>query len=210
MTPNELRNKKFNRGLGFGYKVDEVDDYLEYMAGYFESLIDENNTLNEKLMVLADKINEYKNNEDGIKNAILGAQSLGNSMITRSKSEAQTITSEARLQAEIMVDNAKRDVEREANELARIKEEADSFRNTLFEMYKAHLEVIRKNPLIEESTTQEALAESQLEPEAPQRNIDAVEEQPFATNIEKEDSDIFQNLDSSHEDDLIEELLQEN
>ena len=132
----------------------QIQKYLEEVASYVERIIEENRAQAEKIALLAEKINEYRNNEDSIKNAILGAQSLGNSMISRSKSEAQTITSDARHQAEIMIDNADRQVEREEKEFDRVKHEADTFKNSLFEMYKSHLESISNIPSVEEVLTE--------------------------------------------------------
>lgn len=146
MTPNELREKKFNRAFGFGYRMEDVDRYLELVAKSMEDMIAENAALNKKLEVLADKISEYRNDEESLRTALLGAQKLGDSVIRESKGKAAGIMRDANQKAEMMIDNAKRQLDREKKAFDNLQKEVETFKNNLFEMYKQHLAIVSGMP----------------------------------------------------------------
>ncbi|MBP5604672.1 MAG: DivIVA domain-containing protein, partial [Ruminiclostridium sp.] len=65
----------------------------------------ENEDLAKKLQVCADKIREYREDEDALKDALLGAQKTGNAIISDSKEKAANIVQEAENKsAEMMKD----------------------------------------------------------------------------------------------------------
>ena len=58
LNPNEIANKQFSKGRG--YRAEEVDSYLRQIASDIGELIEEKRDLEKKMMVLADKLEEYK------------------------------------------------------------------------------------------------------------------------------------------------------
>ena len=145
-NPNEIAQKKFEKALGFGYRMDDVEEYLELVAKDMQDLIDEKADLERKLMVLADKLNEYREDEESLRTAILSAQKLGDSLIRESKTKAEIIMRDATIKADALVGNARRQIERENDALVRIQKEVALFKNKLIELYKQHLELITSLP----------------------------------------------------------------
>lgn len=96
--------------------------------------------------MLADKLTEYREDEESLRTALLGAQKLGDSVIRESKTKAEIIMRDATIKAEAMVNNAKRQIEREQEGLTRIQKEVASFKNRLLDLYKQHLELISALP----------------------------------------------------------------
>ncbi|MCL1903385.1 MAG: DivIVA domain-containing protein [Oscillospiraceae bacterium] len=94
MGAKEIMSKKFDMGLK-GYKIEEVEDYLRVVSLEFSRLQKENESLEKKLDVLADKIKEYREDEDTLKDALLGAQRQGNALIADSKRRAAEIVEAA-------------------------------------------------------------------------------------------------------------------
>lgn len=180
MTPNELREKKFNRAFGFGYRMEDVDRYLELVAKSMEDMIAENAALNKKLEVLADKISEYRNDEESLRTALLGAQKLGDSVIRESKGKAAGIMRDANQKAEMMIDNAKRQLDREKKAFDSLQHEVETFKNNLFEMYKQHLAIVSGMPgeIKESNLLSSAQAPSLGAAEEEQVETAAVQEQP--------------------------------
>jgi cell division septum initiation protein DivIVA len=75
----------------------------------FSRLQKDNEDLEKKLEVLADKIREYREDEDTLKDALLGAQRQGNALIADSKRKAAEIAEEAQANAEAIAKRAEED-----------------------------------------------------------------------------------------------------
>ncbi|MCL2018440.1 MAG: DivIVA domain-containing protein [Oscillospiraceae bacterium] len=117
MNAKEISSRKFDRGFN-GYKPDEVDEFLKEIAAEFSQLQMDNRDLEKKLEVLADKVREYRDDEDAIKEAMLGAQKQGNATIAEAKEKAKKIVEEARDKSDTMLADAR-------SESTKLKEEAD-------------------------------------------------------------------------------------
>ncbi len=146
LTPKEISEKTFDKTFGFGYRMDDVDAYLDEVAKSMTELLGQNADLEKKLEVLADKLTEYREDEESLRTALLGAQKLGDSVIRESKTKAEIIMRDATIKAEAMVNNAKRQIEREQVGLTQIQKEVASFKNRLLDLYKQHLELISALP----------------------------------------------------------------
>jgi len=183
LTPKEVSGKTFDKTFGFGYRMDDVDAYLQKVADSMTELMEINSDLEKKLEVLADKLNEYREDEESLRTAILGAQKLGDSVIRESKTKAEIITRDATCKAEAMVNNAKRQIEREQENLLRTQREVANFKNRLLDMYKSHIELISMIPGdVEEEDQPEEIEEVQPE--------EVITEQPLETVPESDDREI--------------------
>ena len=145
----DLMNAQFSKAA-FGYRQDEVDDYVRSVAATIRDLTEDNKDLEEKLEVLASKLEEYREDEESLRSAILGAQKLGDKIIRDSQSKAEVIIREATTRADRLVETAQRKIEREQVALSRIQKEVADFKNRLLVLYKQHLELISSLPADEE------------------------------------------------------------
>ena len=96
MNAKEILNKQFEKAKIGGYRMDEVDDFLKEVSAEFAELQKSNSELERKLEVLADKIREYREDEDALKDALLIAQKQGNAIVAESKAAAEKITKETK------------------------------------------------------------------------------------------------------------------
>ena len=145
MTPDSIANKRFDKAMG-GYRQDEVDAFLEQIANEFRALQAEKDDLERKVEVLANKIEEYREDEDSLRSALIGAQKLGDSVIRESKSKAETILLDAKVEAAKIVETAQRNVEIEQTALVTMKKEVTKFKNRMLTMYRQHLDLIATLP----------------------------------------------------------------
>ncbi|MCI8649220.1 MAG: DivIVA domain-containing protein [Anaerotruncus sp.] len=192
LNPNEIASKKFDRVMGRGYKVDDVEGYLNQIANEMSDLIEEKQDLEKKLMVLADKLEEYKHDEESLRAALLGAQKLGDSVVRDARAKAQRIVEEATSKSSLMLENAKRAIEREQSTYVRIQREVATFKSRLQLLYKQHLELIGSIPV------DEALLEPArpVAPPAP-----AVQPEPESSELSI-DTDDPVDLDTGYEEEL--------
>jgi DivIVA domain-containing protein len=108
MGAKEIMSRKFEMVLR-GYKTEEVEEFLREVSLGFSRLQKENEDLEKKLEVLADKIREYREDEDTLKDALLGAQRQGNALIADSKRKAAEVAEEAQSNAEAIAKRAEED-----------------------------------------------------------------------------------------------------
>ncbi len=94
MNAKEILNRKFEKAAFNGYKTEDVDEFLKEVSDEFAMLQKEKSELERKLEVLADKIREYREDEDALKDALLIAQKQGNAIVAESKASAEKLTKE--------------------------------------------------------------------------------------------------------------------
>lgn len=146
LTPSDILNHKFDKAGVFGYRPDDVDVFLNEVAGDYAALLREKEELEDKLEVLAGKLEEYRADEESLRTALLGAQKLGDSIVKESKVKAEEILRDATIKSERAIEANQARLEREKMNLARLQKEVGSFRNRLLSMYKSHLELISALP----------------------------------------------------------------
>lgn len=117
MNYRDILDKKFEKKMGGTYKGEEVDDFLRTVADAFSALEKEKEEAERKLEVLADKVREYRNDEDALKDALLGAQKQGNILLAQAKEEAENLIADAKARASGMLTETKDKTDRTIKEL---------------------------------------------------------------------------------------------
>lgn len=147
LSYNDIVNYKFEKaGFGGGYRPEDVDKFTMRIAADYQRLEQEKAELEHKLMALAEKVEEYRADEESLRAALLGAQKLGDSIIRESKQKAETMMNAARAEAEKIVSDGRRRIDREQGTLTRLQKEVSNFKSRLLILYKQHLELISSIP----------------------------------------------------------------
>ena len=166
LTPETIASRRFDKQVG-GYKQEEVEMFLQQVAGEYAKLLSEKEDLEEKIEVLAEKVEQYREDEDSLRSALIGAQKLGDSVIRESKSKAEYILREAQAQADQILENAQKSIEKEQMALIKMQKEVTKFKNRLLTLYRQHLEMISALPEYDDEPAREPAAEQkQPQPEA--------------------------------------------
>lgn len=84
ISASDIRERKFEKAA-FGYKQEEIDDFLAELISEFEELDAEREDLHSKIQILADKVREYRQDEDALKDALLGAQKQGHKVVAEAQ-----------------------------------------------------------------------------------------------------------------------------
>ena len=95
LTPQELREKTFEKAMFGGYDMGGVDDFLDAVAADYAALHSENAALKGKMKVLVEKIEEYRATEDGMRRAILAAQKMSDEELAQAKAKSEAMVREA-------------------------------------------------------------------------------------------------------------------
>lgn len=165
IASEDVRRVTFERAMR-GYRCEDVDDYLKQVADSMDALSAENEDLQKKLVVLAQRIDQYRAEEDTLRTTMINAQRLGENVIREAKQKAAEIIRAANIKSEDREQHARDEVELAKQELITLKKEADSFKKTLMGMYREHIEVLSKIPEYPGELAQEAAAEQKAQSSA--------------------------------------------
>lgn len=99
ITPQDIREKTFEKAVFGGYDMATVDEFLEEIANDLALLQKENTVLRGKMKVLVEKVEEYRGNEDALRLAIVSAQRLASSIEREAKDKAADIIAAAEAEA---------------------------------------------------------------------------------------------------------------
>ena len=204
ITAKDVQKKKFEK-VKFGYSPEEVDAFLSQIENDLRLMQQDMDDSNEKIQLLADKVREYKDTEEDLKNALLLAQRQARQVIAEAQEKADAIEAEARASVETVKSQALADSEkslRQTNEelaknkaaLERTKKQVAEFKQTLFSLYKQHLEMISRLPdSVDEEEEYEEVEE-----------VEVVEEtaEPAAENAADSFEDVAQSAFGSRRDDF--------
>lgn len=149
MQRAEIMNHKFGKGMG-GYRTEEVDQFLSEVAAEFARMEEANRELEDKLGVLAEKLEEYRGDEESLRSALIGAQKLGDQVVRESKQKAEIILRDAKIKADALLENVKKDIAREQLTLAKTQKEVVAFKTAILAQYKRHIELLNSLPVEEE------------------------------------------------------------
>lgn len=185
ISASDIRDRKFEKAA-FGYKQEDIDDFLAELISEFEQIDAERDDLHSKIQILADKVREYRQDEDALKDALLGAQKQGHQVIAEAQEKADSIIAQAEAKAKELIDEAtvqheaameknRQEIEKEKKNLYEAQKQVTEFKKTLFDMYKSHLEMISAMPEIEIEEEEEVQTYEPDEEEPPKPD-------PFATS----------------------------
>jgi cell division initiation protein len=145
MKAEDIRKVSFEKVMR-GYRMDEVDAYLAQVATEMERLQAEKEDNEKKLFILAEKVDQYRNDEETLKSALLNAQRMGESVIHEARQKAETILYDANTKASQLKEEASESVVGLENELARLKAEVAKFKCDVLELYRQHIESLSAVP----------------------------------------------------------------
>ncbi len=100
LTPAKIKNHHFEAAGRNAYKAESVDSFFEEVAESYEQMFRENGEMYKKISLLAERLEEYRNDEDNIRNALLTAQRMADKIQREAKDKADAMLAEAELKAQ--------------------------------------------------------------------------------------------------------------
>ena len=118
-TPQQIDQISFGKATFGGYNMEDVDAFLEPLTEDYITLYKENALLKSKMKVIVSKLEEYRNNEAAMKDAIVNAQKTCDKMVKEAEAKCAQILSDANATASESSRNADAQI---AAENARVEE----------------------------------------------------------------------------------------
>ncbi|MFC4453377.1 DivIVA domain-containing protein [Deinococcus sonorensis] len=108
-TPLDVRHQEFPGTMG-GYRRPEVRAFLSELADDIETLLHSRQDIIEHVRALETRLEEYRQNEDDLRRAVVSAERIGQELRENARKEAELIVSKA--------DSYREQVTREGEQLA--------------------------------------------------------------------------------------------
>ncbi len=118
-TPQQIEQISFGRATFGGYDMSSVDEFLEPLTADYVTLYKENAVLKSKMRVLVGKLEEYRQNEASMKEAIVNAQRTCDMMVKEAEARCAQMLSDANVAA---AENARSSAAMVDEENARVEE----------------------------------------------------------------------------------------
>ena len=141
LTPVEIQNKTFKSG-GLGYDKKEVEAYMHDISRNYEELYRQNLELKDKVSVLTEGIQYYKSIEKTLQKALVLAEKTADNKIAASEKEAKRIEKEARVKANIIVSDAKNELNRLHSQTVQLLEQYEKYRLQFKNLARTQMELI--------------------------------------------------------------------
>lgn len=120
-TPQQIEEVSFKKATFGGYDMQAVDEFLEPLTQDYITLYKENALLKSKMRVLVGKLEEYRENEASMKEAMANAQRTCERMVREAEQKCSQMLSDANQAAAENARNA-------TNLIAEEKERVDEAR----------------------------------------------------------------------------------
>lgn len=105
ISANEIRNRQISV-TQVGYDKDEVNTLLDEAADTVDGYVKESKELYRKMEILAKKIEEYREEEDSIKAALITAEKMADKIKKESNEKANELIASSEQQAKAAIDEA--------------------------------------------------------------------------------------------------------
>jgi cell division initiation protein len=143
-------NYEFSRSITGGYSRQEVDAFLARIADVLENLIQQNRDLKAQLAQQKEELDEHRQMEETLRNALVTSQKFGENLIESAKREASLLIEAARLEkSRIDAENARLPILL-AQEINHLQDQRDRLRADIRAILSSHEALL--NGHIEEPT----------------------------------------------------------
>lgn len=95
LSPNNIKGKSFDTEKN-GYSKDDVNEFLAQVAEDYAEVVKANQDTEAKIIKLVEKINEYREDEEAIQQALVVAQKESNKILTEAKTQAHDMIESAK------------------------------------------------------------------------------------------------------------------
>ncbi|MDY6825701.1 MAG: DivIVA domain-containing protein [Bacillota bacterium] len=185
ITPLDIQEKEFERSFR-GYDMEDVDDFLDEVAGDLEKLLRKNEELKEEINRLLEKNKNYHKMEETLHSAIVVAQETAEEVKQNAKRESDLIRREAEREAKQIIEDARFRASRIMSEHEELIKQAQIFKMRFRSFIEAQLVSLENEDWLRDAPELEEKEEEVLEFEPGPLNSENVDA-GMGTEKEKED-----------------------
>ena len=202
LTPDKLKSKTFQTTGKGSYRAEDVDSFMEEVSASYEQVFRENGEIIKKMSILANKVEEYKKEEDSLRQALLSAQKLADQITSEAKENADKVVADAQRKADEILAEAKASAQ---------KLESDAKSGAEEKIYSANKEANEILGGVNRKVTQEKLVLEMLQKEVgafKNKMMDLYKE--HLTLLDRLPSIVEKETEEEKAEEVVEEVAEEN
>ncbi len=171
LTIEDVKQISFRKaGIG-GYKPEDVDAFIDQVLITMEQMKKEKSDLVKKMDILATRVEEYRADEDAVRNAMLASQRVADSTIKSAKAKAAQIIEESENAAKAKLYDLNLQIKEQKKQYALLLSECNKLREELISVCNKHIISAKELP----SKTKVEIIGKQIEDRFPTDNSDDIE-----------------------------------
>lgn len=201
LTPIDVQAKTFKSGMG--YSKADVDSFLTNLYTDYETLYRENMELKDKVGLLGESLNRYKDIEKSLQKALVLAETTSEETIASAKTNAAVIEQEAHVKAEAIVADAKQELENIRSMTVELLQKYEAYRSQYKALAASQLELLESDAFNIELAKVENLIVNEAPAAVPVYQEAAAQ---VAANTAKEAEDDMDETVSMEDDTMIKDI----
>ncbi len=214
LSIEEIKNISFRKSSIGGYKPEDVDSFIDQVLITMEQLRKEKSDLVKKMDILATRVEEYRADEDAVRNALLSAQRVADSTIKEARAKATKILEDSENLAKAKLYDLNIQIKNQKKQYTMLLAEYNHTRDDIINHCNKHIALLREMPSEERIRKMEKSVEERF----PTNKIDEYEKANEVTVKKtepemKSEPDIFpvvNNNDSAPDKPAVEEVKVES
>jgi cell division initiation protein len=154
VTPLDIQQKRFHVAFR-GYERSEVEAFLDTVREEMEALVREVTDLREFHETYGDRMKEFREREETLKNTMLTTHKLAEDIKDSSRKEAQLIVKDAELKYQQTLERAREEKLRLEAEIHELKRKKHHFVTDMKKVLQLHMEMLKFDGAEAEAKPQE-------------------------------------------------------
>ena len=171
LTIEDIKQVSFRKAGFGGYKPEDVDAFIDQVLITMEQLKKEKSDLVKKMDILATRVEEYRADEDAVRNALLASQRVADSTIKGAKAKAAQILEEADSEARTKSYELNMQIKEQKKQYALLLSECNKLREELINVCNKHIISAKELP----SAAKVEIINKQIEEKFPTTEVDEIE-----------------------------------
>ncbi len=144
LTIDEIKDISFRKGRG--YRGEDVDAFIDEIIVSFEQLKKEKSDLIRKMDILATRVEQYRADEETVRNALLSSQRVADTSIKEANAKASKIVADAESKAQAILKETNALTAKQKEIYLKLKSDSVTLRNELENLYNRHIKALDSFP----------------------------------------------------------------
>lgn len=140
LTPVDITNKVFKGGIGYDKK--DVEAFMLELSTDYKELYSLNVELKDKITTLNESLQHYRSIEDSMQKALTLSEKTAEETVNAANDKARQLNIEAEMKAESMLADAKAELQSTKDEIYRLQQQYDLFKNQFTKILDAQKKIM--------------------------------------------------------------------
>ena len=146
LSIEDIKNISFRKASLGGYKPEDVDNFIDQVLITMEQLRKEKSDLIKKMDILATRVEEYRADEDAVRNALLSAQRVADTTVKEARTKAAKILDEAENIAKAKLYDLNVQIKQQKKQYALLLAEYNRTRDDIINHCNKHIALLKELP----------------------------------------------------------------